>query len=355
MGNARGFRQMRRIQVYIVIPPRLLLLDVAGPLEVLRRAKQAPAETGFEVHYVGPCSSLLTSISMTVTEIAPPPDKLPEGAMEVVAGDVEQVMMCGDRSSTSRSKADTAEEKTIVEWLRAVIRPSHKLILICSGAPLAVRAKLLDGHACTTHHSCCVDLAKLAPRARVIKNRIFVEDGDSFSSSGITAGIDLMLHIVSELIDQSCAMTVARYLVVCLRRSGADPQLSPWLEGRNHIHPAVHPVQDAIAGEPAKPWTLDTLAKMAGASNRRLSRLFRELAGMSITDYRNRLRVAPAKELLDQTRLDMETCGRALWLRFRSQLRCAWRRLYATGLRQATSSFISLNAKQAPPIAPKEI
>ena len=94
-----------------------------------------------------------------------------------------------------------------------------------------------------------------------------------------------MLHILSQLTDQSCAVAVARYLVVYMRRGGDDPQLSPWLEGRNHIHPAVHRVQDAIAADLAKSWNLSRLAKIAGAGTRHLSRLFNENVGMSIKDY----------------------------------------------------------------------
>ena len=140
----------------------------------------------------------------------------------------------------------------------------------------------------------------------MLDNRLYVEDRDRLSSAGVTAGIDLMLHLVAQTVDHACALAVARYLVVYLRRSGSDPQLSPWLEGRNHIHPAVHRVQDAIAGDPTKPWPASQLARIAGASARHLSRLFHEHAGMHIADYRNRLRAALARELLSQTRLDME-------------------------------------------------
>lgn len=77
--------------------------------------------------------------------------------------------------------------------------------------------------------------------------------------------------------------------------------------GRNHIHPAVHRVQDAIAGALKESWTLSRLATIAGAGNRHLSRLFHDNVGMSIKDYTNRLRVALAKELLTQTRLDTLT------------------------------------------------
>jgi transcriptional regulator GlxA family with amidase domain len=331
-------RHMRQIQVYVVIPPRLLLLDVAGPLEVVRWANHVQQAVQFEVHYVGPSSSLQTSIGLTLTAIDPLPDKLPQGALVVLAGDVERVMMSGAQTSLGRSKADAADERAIVEWLQAVIRPGHKLISICSGALLAGRAGLLDGRACTTHYSCCAELAQLAPKARVLENRLYVEDGECYSSAGITAGVDLMLHIVSQLTNQSCAVAIARYLVVYLRRSGADPQLSPWLEGRNHIHPAVHRVQDTIASDLTKSWTLNRLAKIAGAGNRHLSRLFNQNVGMSIKEYSNRLRVALAWDLLSQTSLDMESVAERVGFASSRQLRRAWRKIYTTAPRQARVS-----------------
>jgi transcriptional regulator GlxA family with amidase domain len=332
---------MRQIEVYVVIPPRLLLLDVAGPLEVIRWANHVQKEVQFEVHYVGPSSSLQTSIGLTVTAIESLPGELPRGALVVLAGDVERVMASGRRSRPGGLQADAVDELAIVDWLRAVIRSDHKLISICSGALLAARAGLLDGHACTTHYSCCEELVLLAPKARVLENRLYVEDGECYSSAGITAGVDLMLYIVSQLTDQSCAVAIARYLVVYLRRSGADPQLSPWLEGRNHIHPAVHRVQDAIAGDLTKSWTLSGLAKVAGAGNRHLSRLFHQNVGMSIRDYCNRLRVALAKELLSQTSLDMECVAERTGFASSRQLRRAWRRIYATAPRQARIRFDS--------------
>jgi transcriptional regulator GlxA family with amidase domain len=324
---------MRRIQVYVVVPPRLLLLDVAVPLEVVRWANHVQEAVRFEVRYVGPSSSLQTSIGLRLAAIEPLPARLPHDALVVLAGDVDQVMMCGGQASRGRSKADAADERAIVDWLQAVIQPSHKLISICSGAFLAARAGLLDGHACTTHYSCCAELAALAPKAKVLENRLYVRDGECYSSAGITAGVDLMLHIVSQLTDQSCAVAVARYLVVYLRRCGADPQLSPWLEGRNHIHPAVHRVQDTITSDLKESWTLSRLATIAGAGNRHLSRLFHDNVGMSIKDYTNRLRAALAKELLSQTRLDMEHVAEQVGFASSRQLRRAWRRIYARSAR----------------------
>lgn len=330
-----GGEEVVRIPVFVVIPPRLLLLDIAGPLEVLRQTNRVQNTVRFEVRYVGPSSSVQTSIGVTLAAIEPLPKKLPPEAWVVLAGDVENVMLCGGGMGLGKSRADALDETAIVDWLKAKIRPGNKLISICTGALMAGRAGFLDGLACTTHYSSCEELAELAPEARVLENRLYVEDGDRYSSAGITAGIDLMLHMIGQCTNQSCAAAVARYLVVYLRRSGADPQLSPWLEGRNHIHPVVHRVQDAIAGDLTQSWTLRRLSKIASASDRHLSRLFHEHVGMTIADYRNRLRVAFAQDLLLQTSLDIERVAEQAGFSSSRQLRRAWRKVYATPPRDA--------------------
>jgi transcriptional regulator GlxA family with amidase domain len=321
----------RLIPVYVVLQPKTLLLDVAGPLEVLRRANREQSDVCFDVHYIGPSASVLTSVGIALCGIEPMPRSLPAKAMILLAGDVDHVMM--PAGQLARADAST-EQAAIVHWLRTVFRPGHTLISICSGALLAGRAGLLDGHSCTTHHSSCAELSALAPKARVLENRLYVEDGDFLSSAGVTAGVDLMLHLVSRLTSHRCAAAVARYLVVYLRRSGSDPQLSPWLEGRNHLHPAVHRLQDVIAGNPAKATTLRSLARSSGVSSRHLTRLFHENTGMSITDYCNRLRVAIARELLSQTSMDMESVSQRAGFGSTRQLRRAWKTLYSSPPRE---------------------
>ncbi|HEU4730358.1 MAG TPA: helix-turn-helix domain-containing protein [Kofleriaceae bacterium] len=120
-----------------------------------------------------------------------------------------------------------------------------------------------------------------------------------------------------------------------IRRDGAEPQLSPWLEGRNHLHPIVHKVQDAIAAYPRRPWPSAALAKLAGTSVRHLSRLFHEHTGMNLPDYRNRVHVALAHELLAQTRLDIERVAERAGFASARQLRRAWRKWYSTPPRSA--------------------
>lgn len=317
---------VRRIPVVVVVPPRALLLDIAGPLEVLRRAGLEQDAVRFDVSYVAATASLPTSIGLAVSGLAPLPDTLEDDAMIVVPGSADAVAFAQDASVASVAR----DEAAIVAWLAAQVGATHTLVSVCSGALLAARAGLLDGRECTTHFSVCAELATLAPSARVHENRLYVADGNRCSSAGVTAGTDLMLHLVAGICSPAVALSVARHLVVYLRRSGADPQLSPWLEGRNHIHPAVHRAQDAIAADPSRTWTLAVLAQVANTSARHLSRLFNEHAGMGLPEYINRLRVALARELLQQTRLDMDRVAERSGFASARQLRRAWGRSYAT-------------------------
>ncbi|TCA07529.1 MULTISPECIES: GlxA family transcriptional regulator [Rhizobium] len=311
------------IPVFVVVPPRVLLLDVAGPIEVLRKANLEQRTVRFTATYIGPTATVGSSIGLAVTGVVALPERLPDNALVVIAGSADAPMA----NSRPWDEQERADQAAIVAWLKRAILPGIRLVSICSGALLAAEAGMLDGRDCTTHHACIEDLARLAPTARVRDNRLYVEDGDRLTSAGITAGIDLMLHIVAEAAGHTCALAVARYLVVYLRRGGSDPQLSPWLEGRNHIHPVIHRAQDAVVANPSQDWSVASLARLSGASPRNLSRLFNEQTGMSVTDFVNLMRVALAREMLSGSRLDMEDIAMRAGFGSARQLRRAWNRL----------------------------
>jgi transcriptional regulator GlxA family with amidase domain len=317
--------ERREVPVFVVLPPRISLLDVGGPLAVLRRANFEQNAIFFSVRFVGATRSVSTSFGIDVHRVEPLPSSLPEDAIVLVVGSVE---IASEWGRPTDYEADAQDEDTIVHWLQAAIRPTHTLVSVCSGALLFGRAGLLDDRRCTTHHLDCPRLMRLAPRAKVLEDRLFVHDDNIYTSAGATAGVDLMLYFVSHLVGPARTAAIARHLVVYLRRTGSDPQLSPWLEGRNHIHPAVHRVQDAIAEDPARRWTRIQLARVAGTSGRHLSRLFHQQVGMPIVDYRNRLRVALARELVLQSELDMENVAERSGFSSTRQLRRAWQRVY---------------------------
>ncbi|QLP97011.1 MAG: helix-turn-helix domain-containing protein [Rhodoblastus sp.] len=297
-----GARASLTIPVLVICPPRALLLDCAGPLEAFRKANLAQSKVTFAVRHVGPQPQVTTSLGLPLGGIAALPETAPTGAIVLVAGAVD---VLPDGSGPSRQ--DARDERAIVDWLARAVTPGVRLVTICAGALLAARAGLLRGRVCTTHAQSLDALRRIDPTLDAREDRLFVEDGEVITSAGVTAGIDLALHLVARHAGEATAVAVARHLVVYLRRAGGDPQLSPWLQGRAHLHPALHRAQDAVAADPARDWPLARLARVAHVSERSLSRLFAEHAGMSATDYVARLRAARAEEMLAHSRLDMES------------------------------------------------
>ncbi|MFY4260986.1 GlxA family transcriptional regulator [Achromobacter xylosoxidans] len=304
------------IPVYFVLPRGIVLLDVAGPAEAFRVANKLCPDA-FAQHFCGPSTEVESGIpGLHLARIQPLPEKLPPEALVIVSGVVGKHI-----------RLDEPEARVIIDWL-AARHPADgfTLMTVCAGALFAAAAGLTRQRDCTTHHSCLAQLADIDPSARLHDNRIFVEDGNLVSSAGITAGIDLALHMVSRHCGPRVASEVARDMVVYQRRAGTDSALSPWLEHRNHMHPGVHRVQDAVVRNPAAPWSAQSLAEQAHTSSRHLTRLFREHAGCTPMDYLYQIRVALARDMLRETRLNLEMVAEKSGFGSAQHLRRVWRR-----------------------------
>lgn len=273
--------------VYFLMLPNVLSLDASGPAETLRLAGQ------FSLRYISPLPQITCSIGLTLSQLQPLPERLEDNAILVIPG-----------VSTSPGDVNHQATEQARRWL-ATLQPDLQqqritLVCVCSGALLAAQAGLLDNHQCTTHHDVIERLRQQAPTALVKENRIFVEDRSIYTSAGITAGIDLALHLINRQCGATRAMEIAREMVVYFRRSGDDPQLSPWLRYRNHLHPAVHRAQDVMAAEPEAEWSVPQIAEKAHVSSRHLARLFRSHVGISVREYHEQLRLAVAQQRLQQ-------------------------------------------------------
>jgi transcriptional regulator GlxA family with amidase domain len=288
------------IDVLLVIPPHALLLDIAGPAEAFRLANQHRGRRGlpprFRLRFAAPDETQDTSVGLAVAGLEPLPPSLGAATWVVVVGQPTE-HLC----EVTPAVTETARwlDRCLGERLR---EPSsgHRLVTICSGTLLAARAGLLDGRRCTTHHELLQTLRALAPRAAVIDNRVFVVDGAVASSAGITAGIDLALHLVAEECGEALAASVAEDMVVYLRRSARDPEQSPYGAHRGHLHPTVHRVQDAIVDEPERDWTMASLAHAGHTTERHLLRLFVEHARVSPLHYLQAIRLERARQALER-------------------------------------------------------
>lgn len=307
------------IPVYFLLRKDTLALDLSGPAEVLRYANRHRENQGdqplFALRYISAEASVETSIGVSLAGVAALPERIEDNATVMLIG-------CAGSDDDFDSPAAAA----VVAWLKRHVTPAHRMLCVCTGALMAGHVGLLDGRECTTHHDHCDNLRRIAPRAHVLENRIFVQDGNAYTSAGFTAGIDLTLHLVAEVAGHPFAATIARAMVIYMRRAGTDPQLSPWLAHRNHMHPAIHRVQDAIAADPARDWSNAMLAEIACTSERHLTRLFREHTGTGVIDYLHRIRIAMARDQLTQSQLDMERIAERAGFQSSRHLQRIWKK-----------------------------
>jgi transcriptional regulator GlxA family with amidase domain len=323
------------IDVLFVIVPHSLLLDIAGPAEAFRLANQHRERSGqpprFRLRFAGPEASPVSSVGLPLAALEPLPRNLNAPTWVVVVG-----------QPTAHTRHVTSAIATTAQWLgdtlRATLRTDgspHRLMTICSGALLAARAGLLGGRRCTTHHELLASLRALAPQAQVIDNRVIVEDGRIASSAGITAGIDIALHLIAEECGEALAASVAEDMVVYLRRSPRDTEQSPFHMHRRHLHATVHRVQDAIITRPDRDWDMASLAAVGNTTERHLLRLFTEHACVSPLHYLRMIRLERARQSLEfgaSVTRAAEVAGFSSGL----QLRRAWRAQWGGSPRDIT-------------------
>lgn len=289
------------LDVLFVLPRGSLLLDWAGPAEAFRFANHEAMVVGgarqpaFRMRFVAPGTSSASSVGAWIAGLEPLPEAVAGPAWIVVVG----------RSAVGTQRGEDrevrAEGRAVVDWL-ARLRPGHdglRLVTVCTGALLAAEAGLLDGRRVTTHHLDLDALRAAAPQAQVVPDRVFVVDGEVWSSAGVTAGIDLALHLVSDHCGPVIAARVAQRMAVALRRGPDDPQLSPFLAHRQHLNARLHRVQDAIARAPREAWTAERMAAVASTTPRTLNRLFAQHAGTTPLAYVRGIRVALARSALE--------------------------------------------------------
>lgn len=280
------------INIYIVLLPNVLMLDVVGPAEVFNFANRY-SDKKFELHFISEQSDIQSSMGLML-RVDPLPEQIKANSWLLIPG------LEGEQIDFSMP-----EYQGVVQWVNRH-QQFDKVISVCSGTLLLAYCRLLDGKQCTTHFADLKYLQALAPCAQIIQNRLFIQDGRLYTSAGVSAGIDLALYLVEKECGIDCAANIARNMVLFNRRGEQDPALSPWLIHRSHLHQGIHNVQDAMQQDPSRDWRVSQLADIAHCSPRHLARMFKEHTKISCKRYLQILRITLAKQLLNEKSLSVE-------------------------------------------------
>ncbi|MEU5113556.1 GlxA family transcriptional regulator [Streptomyces longwoodensis] len=280
--------------VLLVLFDGVQSLDVTGPLEVFAGAeRQTPGTYRIRTASLDG-APVRTSSGLTL---------VPDGSL-TGARDPHTLLVPGGEGTR-------APDPELTAWLRAHGPRARRLVSVCTGAILLAGAGLLDGRRVTTHWSHCAKLARDHPSVTVEPDPVYVRDGHVSTSAGVTAGIDLALALVEEDLDRDTALTVARHLVVFLRRPGNQAQFSAQLAAQTARRDPLREVQRWITEHPADDLSVEALAARARLSPRHFARAFRDETGTTPGRYVDRVRLEHARRLLEDTADGVEEISRA--------------------------------------------
>jgi transcriptional regulator GlxA family with amidase domain len=273
-------------------------LDLTGPLEVFSGANRYLSGRGHGPAYQITVASPGGAPVRTSSGLA----LVPDADLAAAAAPHTLVVPGGEGARSGNEE--------VVAWLRRLAPAAQRVTSVCTGAFLLAGAGLLAGRRVTTHWAYADALQLEFPDVTVDPEPIYVRDGAFVTSAGVTAGIDLALALVEEDIGRDAALTVARHLVVFLRRPGSQAQFSAQLRAQLAQRPAVREVQHWISERPGADLSVDRLAARAGLSPRQFARSFTAETGVSPGRYVDGVRLEAARRELEDTGHGVEQVAR---------------------------------------------
>lgn len=271
-------------------------LDVTGPVEVFTGAGLALGDPGAYRVRTGSLDGQAVRASSGLTLV-------PELALREAPAPHTLLVPGGDGTRSSRPG--------LVAWLRDAAPAATRLVSVCTGSLLLADAGLLHGRRATTHWAYCDKFARDHPDVDVDPDPIYIRDGHIATSAGVTAGIDLALALVEEDLGRDVALTVARHLVVFLRRPGNQAQFSAQLAAQTARREPLREVQRWISEHPDDDLSVPALAERARLSPRHFARAFLAETGVPPGRYVDRVRLEHARRLLEDTSDSIDEISRA--------------------------------------------
>lgn len=273
-------------------------LDLTGPTDVLQSAaalmRQKRQRIEVKLYVLHPSKQWVHTNSGLVLQT--------QLLADAAALRPDLVLICGgDRDAVMKQ----ARDAVVLGQLKFWYQQGATLAAICNGAFVLAATGLLRDQSVTTHWQSAHALQQCHPQLTLDAQQIFICKGRLASSAGVSSGIDLALHFVSQWWGDSIALDVAKQLVVPYRRFGSEPQLSQLLSLQHSsadFLACMHWIRDHLS----QPLDLELLAQRQHLSVRQFQRWFKKEAGISPGLVITRLRLELAVVLLGQPELKLK-------------------------------------------------
>jgi transcriptional regulator GlxA family with amidase domain len=286
--------------IVLLAAPSTQILDVAGPFQVFVRAaelfvQEYPAQKiPYKVLLASSTRrrSVATNCGLVLTGTE---------TYHTLRGPIDTLLIAG-----GTGVENAAHDEELLLWLRRTAQRVRRVGSICTGAFLLASAGLLDGKRATTHWKWAAELANKFRHTTVDPDPIYIRDGNTYTTAGVTAGMDLALALVEEDLGSAMALKVARELVLYLRRAGGQSQFSAALALQSSDRKQIEEIRSWSLDNLDQSLSVERLAAKAGMSPRNFARVFLKDTGTTPARFVERLRVEAARRRLEESHDKLE-------------------------------------------------
>jgi transcriptional regulator GlxA family with amidase domain len=314
------------------------ILDVCGPLEVFFWAEHWLGRLGKAGEF---------SYQTILISAAPGPIRTLSGVEIIATHGYTEISEGLDTLIVAGGRIEEAnKDEALVGWVRSVAPRTRRVASVCSGAFILAAAGLLHQRRATTHWIYADAFASAYPSIEVDATKVFIRDGNIYTSGGINSGIDLALALVEEDVGPEIMLAVARMMVMFPRRPGGQSQFSAHTSGETEKTSRTDftELRTWMMAHPELDLSVPTLADRMGMSERNFSRVFRGEMGESPAQFAEKVRAEAARSKLEQTLLPIETIAKECGFGEPERMRRTFQRLYETSPADYRARFRSTQA-----------
>lgn len=292
--------------IVMLVYPECELMDVSGPMSVFNFANYALLLTG---------KSNKPVYKLTIAADSIGPVKTSSGICIVADQSIENVMDGIDTLLVAGGQIidHAIHDERICHWLIQMAPRVSRLASICTGAFILAECGLLKNRKATTHWLYSHAFASQYQDVQLECEKIFVRDGNVYTSGGVTAGIDLALSLVEDDWGWNIASMAARSMLIFMRRPGGQSQFSSYIFNEAKTRKDFRELQAFIASNPGADLSVEKLAEHMSMSSRNFSRIFYQEVGITPAKFVERVRLEAARNMVLQTDLPIDNiavnCG----------------------------------------------
>jgi transcriptional regulator GlxA family with amidase domain len=296
-----AYPKRKPINVVIVALPSTGIANLFGPAEVFAQANSLLREQFYQIRIISAAAQQYKT-AFQVTLIV-------DSTIKDFEQEIDTLLIAGGISwQVPIRKAENAE---LVDWLRANCARVRRYGAFSSGSLLLAEAGLLHHKHATTHWSRIEEMTTRYPDVRVLPDRSYVKDGNCYTAAGATTTIDLALSLVEEDLGTEVALEVAKQIVLFVRRSGEQPQLSTTLLAQTSPIGSINNLLIWMADNLGQDLSVSRLAHRVAMSPRNFARSFLRQVGKTPGRHVSDLRLEAARRNLAHDSLSLSEIAKA--------------------------------------------